>query len=138
MKRVTIFICAWIRVMIKLSRPGGAKAIAAENMVLRQQLIKLSRKHKRSPKLKISERILFGVFASWISPRRLFRIAIILKPATILKFHRALVKRKYSLLFSNKTPKKPGRKGPPDELVTLILEMKIRNPLYVWYAISKI
>lgn len=38
MMSATIFICGWIRVMIKLLRPGGAKAIAAENMVLRQQL----------------------------------------------------------------------------------------------------
>jgi len=45
------FICGWIRVMIKLSRPGGVKAIAAENIVLRQQLITLSRRYKRSPKL---------------------------------------------------------------------------------------
>ncbi len=136
MKSVTVFICAWIRVMIRLSRPGGAKAIAAENMVLRQQLITLSRKHKRSPKLKISERILFGVLSSWINPRRLARVSIILKPATILKFHRALVKRKYSLLFSNKTPKKPGRNGPPDELIKLILEMKTRNPRFGYLRIA--
>ena len=45
------FICGWIRVVILILRPGGVKAIAAENMVLRQQLISLSRQHKRSPKL---------------------------------------------------------------------------------------
>jgi len=50
------FICEWIRVMIKLSRPGGVKAIAAENIVLRQQLITLSRRYKRSPKLTASDR----------------------------------------------------------------------------------
>jgi putative transposase len=136
MMSATTFICGWIRVMIKLSRPGGVKAIAAENMVLRQQLIKLSRHHKRSPKLKISERILFGLLASWINPRRLFRIAIILKPATILKFHRALVKRKYHLLFSNKTLKKPGRKGPSGDLIQIILEMKKRNPRYGYLRIA--
>ncbi len=36
--------------MIKLLRPGGAKAVAAENIALRQQLITLSRQNKRSPK----------------------------------------------------------------------------------------
>lgn len=59
-----------------------------------------------------------------------------LRPATILKFHKALVKRKYHLLFSNKTPKKPGRKGPSDELVKLIIEMKTRNPSYGYLRIA--
>ena len=61
---------------------------AAKNMVLRQQLISLSRQHKRSPKLNTLDRIMFGMLARWINPRRLSRIAITLKPATILKFHR--------------------------------------------------
>ena len=33
-------------------------------------------------------------------PSRLLRSAIVLKPATIMAFHRALVKRKYRLLFT--------------------------------------
>ena len=130
------FICGWIRVMIILLRPGGAKAIAAENIALRQQLISLSRQNKRSPKLTTSDRILFGLLASWIKPKRLSKIAILLKPATILKFHKALVKRKYHLLFSNKTPRKPGRKGPSDELIQLIVEMKRRNPSYGYLRIA--
>ena len=70
------FICGWIRVVILILRPGGVKAIAAENMVLRQQLISLSRQHKRSPKLNTLDRIMFGMLASWINPRRLSRSAI--------------------------------------------------------------
>jgi len=46
------------------------------------------------------------------------------------------VKRKYHLLFSNKTPRKPGRKGPSDELVQLIVEMKRRNPSYGYLRIA--
>ena len=38
-----LVVCGWIRVVILILRPGGVKAIAAENMVLRQQLISLSR-----------------------------------------------------------------------------------------------
>ena len=125
-----LVVCGWIRVVILILRPGGVKAIAAENMVLRQQLISLSRQHKRSPKLNTLDRIMFGMLARWINPRRLSRIAITLKPATILKFHRALVKRKYHLLFSNKKPKKPGPKGPSDELIQWVVEMKRRNPRF--------
>ena len=45
MINVLRFICEWIRVLIKILGPGGVKAVAAENAVLRQQLITM----KRSP-----------------------------------------------------------------------------------------
>jgi putative transposase len=50
------------------------------------------------------------------------------KPSTILSFHRALVKRKYRLIFTPKTRGKTGPRGPSPELVSAILEMKRRNP----------
>ncbi len=40
-----------------------------------------------------------------IGERRLQKIAVILKPATILAFHKALVKRKYNKLYSNRANK---------------------------------
>ncbi len=43
---------------------------------------------------------------------------------------RALVKRKYRLLFSPKTPGKAGPKGPALELIKIIVEMKQRNPIW--------
>jgi len=130
------FICGWLHVMVKFLRPSGVKAVAAENIALRQQLIRLSRQYKRSPKLTTSERILFGFLGGFINHKRLSKIAIVLKPATILKFHKALVKRKYQALFSNQTPKKPGREGPCEKLVELILQMKRRNPGYGYLRIA--
>lgn len=100
MTNVIRFICGWIRVMIKIVKPGGVKTMAAENIILRQQLITLSRRHKRMSKLTTSDRILFGFLSSLISPKRLNKIAILIKPATILKFHQALVNKKYQILFS--------------------------------------
>ena len=89
--------------IIKLSRPGGAKAMAAENLALKQQLITVARNHKRSPKLTTADRIIFGFLTAWINPKRLSKIAITIKPATLLKSHKDLVKRKYRLLFSKGT-----------------------------------
>jgi len=40
------------------------------------------------------------------------------------------------LLFSNKAPKKPGRKGPAEELIKLVVEMKKRNPSYGYLRIA--
>ena len=90
---------------------GGVRKLASENILQRQQLIVLNRNKKRSPKLSLTDKLLFGWLAIFISPNRLKKIAIILKPATILKFHRALIKRKYHLLFSRKTPKKQAPKA---------------------------
>ena len=60
-------------------------------------------------------------------PTRLLRSAIVLKPSTIMAFHRALVKRKYRLLFTPKQRRKPGPKGPAPALIAAIIEMKRRN-----------
>jgi len=61
-------------------------------------------------------------------PGRVLRTAIVLRPSTILGFHRSLVRRKYRLLFSPKRRSKPGPQGPDPELVATIVEMKRRNP----------
>lgn len=50
--------------------------------------------------------------------------AIIIKPATLLKFHKALVDRKYYLLFSRKSRRRPGPKGPSAELISLIIVIR--------------
>lgn len=63
-------------------------------------------------------------------PTRLLRSAIVLKPSTIMAFHRALVKRKYRLLFTSKQRRKPGPKGPAPALIAAIVEMKHRNPRF--------
>jgi len=136
MMKIIAFISSYIVTWLRLLRIGGARAIAAENIVLRQQLITLSRNHKRAPKLTFFDKITFGILTSMISLKRLQRIAVIIKPATLLKFHKALVNRKYSLLFSNKSRKKPGPKGPDDNVINLIIEMKQRNPTYGYRRIA--
>jgi putative transposase len=85
-----------------LCKPHGAKALMAENMMLRKQLITLSRRHIRSPKLSLLDRVIFAILAQLIKPRRLLKSAIIIKPATILKFHKSLINKKYSMLFSSR------------------------------------
>jgi len=114
--------------LIKLSKPGGIKVVVAENMAMRQQLIVMTRGKRRSPKLNTSDRFLFGLIAFFVNENRLKKIAVILKPTTILKFHKALVNRKYRLLYSNKGNKKPGRKGPDQQLIDLVIEMRRQNP----------
>jgi len=56
------------------------------------------------------------------------RSAIAFKSSTLLQFHRALVQRKYRLLFSAKKKHRPGPKGPDPDLISAVVEMKQRNP----------
>ena len=57
-------------------------------------------------------------------------MAIAFKPSTFLNFHRAMVYRKYRLLFSPKRGKKPGPIGPTADLIQAVVEMKQRNPTW--------
>ena len=74
--------------------------------------------------------------AMLIGERRLRKVTVILKPATVLAFHKALVKRKYSKLYSNRTKRIPGRKPQAQVLIDLVIEMKSRNPSFGYGRIS--
>jgi putative transposase len=111
-------------------RPGGARAIIAESLLVKHQLLVLNRSRHRAPNLRPTDRIIAGLCALFMRPARLIRSAIVIKPSTILAFHKALVQRKYRLLFSAKRHRKPGPKGPSVELVAAIVEMKRRNPRF--------
>ena len=74
------------------------------------------------------DRFLFGFGSLFLSPGRIRRVAIGLQPSTLLKFHEALVRRKYRRPFSSShRPKKPGPKGPSTDLIRIIVELKSRN-----------
>jgi hypothetical protein len=83
----------------RLWGPGGLRSIAAESLLVKHQLLILNRSRQRAPKLRPMDRIIAGLCAGFMHPTRLLRSAIAIKPATILRFHRALVNRKYRLLF---------------------------------------
>src|SRR5713101_917349 len=71
-----------------------------------------------------------GMCALVMHPGRLIRSAIVLKPSTLLSLHRALTNRKYRRLFSSKVPKKPGPKGPNQQVMAAVVDMKRRNPMW--------
>jgi putative transposase len=112
------------------------KRVMAESIAMKHQLIVMNRVRKRSPSLVTQDRFLFGLLAILIGERRLQKVAVILKPATILTFHKALVKRKYSKLYSNQVKKTTGRKARDQVLIDLVVEMKKRNPSFGYGRIS--
>lgn len=57
-------------------------------------------------------------------------MAVVVRPATLLKFHRALIKRKYQTLYGNRGDKRPGPEGPSQNLIRTIVAVKKRNPRF--------
>ena len=123
----------------KLCGPGGVRAVSAENLLLKQQLIVLRRARQRAPNLTLRDRLLCGFGSLFLSPGRIRKVAIGVRPATLLAFHQALVRRKYRQLFSSSPcPKPPGPKGPSAALIRTIVELKSRNPRFGCPRIARI
>src|SRR5262252_470509 len=126
-------------VAARVCGPGGVRAVIAENLLLKQQLLVLRRGRQRAPNLTPSDRLLSGFWSLFLAPGRIRKIAIALRPSTLLAFHQALVRRKYSLLFSSGAcPKKPGPKGPDEALIRTIVELKARNPRFGCPRIARV
>lgn len=130
MKTVLLLMIHLLVTLVKTAKPGGVKAVLAENVLLKHQMIVANRTRKRAPNLSAWDRFLFGLYSLLINNRRLPKLAVILRPSTLLSFQKALVKRKYRLLFSSKRRGKPGPKGPCKELIQAIVAMKQRNPRF--------
>jgi hypothetical protein len=117
MRDLAILFVHFLATIAKLMRPGGGCAVVAESVLLKHQLMVLNRGRDRAPNLRPIDRILAGLCALFIRPHRLLRVAVVLRPSTLLAFHAALVRRKYRQLFTPKRRCKSGPKGPSPELI---------------------
>src|SRR5882757_198752 len=127
MREVFILIAHLLVTLVRLARPRGLGAVAAESLAVKHQLLIMKRAHRRAPKLTPWDRLVLGVCAFFVSPNRLRKMAVMLKPSTLFYFHRALVRRKYQLLYSPSKRQRPGPRGPSKELIDAVIEMKRRN-----------
>jgi putative transposase len=130
MKIIFLLFASCLTSLVKLLGPGGTKALLAENLLLKQQLLILTRARHRAPNLSSIHRVLLGCWFLFLTPQRLAKGAICIQPSTFLRFHHWLVRRKYQRLFSSQKRRKPGPKGPSDALIRAIVELKRRNPLF--------
>ena len=79
----------------KLVRPGGVRVVVAESLSLKQQLLISSRARRRAPNLNSCDRFVLGLGSLFVPASRIPKLAVILKPRTLLRFHEALENRKY-------------------------------------------
>ena len=101
MKDLLLTLLHWAVMTATLCGRGGVRAVITENLLLKQQLIVLRRPRQRAPRLTASDRLLFGFGSLFLSPGRIRKVAIGVRPSTLLAFHQALVRRKYHRLFSS-------------------------------------
>ena len=126
---------SWRSICSLPSRNSSARAARArsqlKSLLLKHQLLISNRSRQRAPNLTMLDRLVLGLTTLFVSPHRIPKLSAILKPATLFKFHKALVHRKYRLLFSaSRRKRKPGPKGPSTQLIAAIVEMKRRNPKF--------
>ncbi len=127
----------FLATLARLLGPGGTRAVIAETLLIKHQLVILNRSRRRAPNLTAVDRIVMGLCTLFMNPSRIRKVAAALKPATLLGYHRALKERQYRRLFPPQRRGKPGPKGPSKELIQVIVDMKRRNPRYGCPRISQ-
>ena len=132
MRDLLILVIHLLVTLVKLLRPGGARRVAAESLLLKHQLLISNRSRRRAPNLTMIDRLVLGLTTIFVSPHRISKLSVSIRPATLLKFHKALVRRKGSptVLFVTSEAKAWPDRAPSEQLIAAIVEMKHRNPKF--------
>ncbi len=135
MRDLIVLLVHLVTTVLRIARPGGLRSVIAESVLIKHQLLIVKRSRRRAPNLHALDRLIAGLCSLWIRPKRLLRSAIAFKPSTLLNFHRALVQRKYRLLFSPKRGAKPGPTGADQDLLPTVFDMR---PAYLLLGTPRI
>jgi putative transposase len=117
---------AVLRLLIRNRRSEFTKDV--ELLVLRHQLAVLRRQERR-PRLRPADRALLAALARLLPPRR--RHGLVVRPQTLLRWHRELVRRKWTHPRRN-----PGRPHVDDRIRQLVLRFAHENPRWGYPRIA--
>ena len=84
MRDLAILFIHLVTTVAKLMGPGGGRAIVAESLLMKHQLIILNRGRERAPNLGPMDRIIAGLSTLFIRPGRLVRVGETQIPAPVL------------------------------------------------------
>jgi hypothetical protein len=93
MKDLLALLAHLLTTIAKLLGPDGARAVIADSLLMKQQLLIINRTRQRTPNLSTLDRFLLGFWSLFLSPRHIQRAAVIMRPSTLLKFHHLLKQR---------------------------------------------
>jgi hypothetical protein len=105
-------------------RLKSRERIEAENLALRHQLNVVCRSARKRVRLCSSDRLLF-IWRYWLWPGVLDSVVII-QPKTVVCWHR----RGFKAFWRWKSRGRPGRQRIPREVLDLIREISLANPLW--------
>src|SRR5436853_7437861 len=69
MREILVLFVHLIATVVRLARPGGLRAVVAESVLVRHQLLILNRGRKRAPNLSVFDRIIAGLCTLLMRPR---------------------------------------------------------------------
>ena len=70
MRELIILFIHAVATLMRVVRPGGVRAVIAESVLAKHQLLILSRSRRRAPNLRILDRIIAGFCSLWIEPAK--------------------------------------------------------------------
>ncbi|NNJ97303.1 MAG: hypothetical protein HKP12_09100 [Gammaproteobacteria bacterium] len=73
MKNLLLLLAHLLTTLAKLLGPGGARAIVADSLLMKQQLLIINRSRHRAPNLTPIDRILLGFWPLFLNPRHIQR-----------------------------------------------------------------
>ena len=97
----------------------------AEILILRHQLAVLQRRQPRRPKLNWADRALLATLLSVIPKARRHRLQLLVTPATILRWHRDIIRRRWA---TRSMRGKTGRPAIRRNIRALVLRLARENP----------
>ncbi len=116
MRDLLILVVHIITTVFRLARPGGLRAVVAESVLTKHQMLILNRSRRRA-NLRIQDRLVAGLCSLWIKPNRFRKVALAFKTSTLLSFHRAWFSASIAVVFTEAANKiriqRPGGRSNP-------------------------
>jgi len=67
MRDLIVLLVHLITTVLRIARPGGLRSVVAESVLIKHQLLIVSRSRRRAPNLRALDRLIAGLCSLWIN-----------------------------------------------------------------------